>query len=195
MKWIYLREEFYACIDDEDFEEISKYVWVYYHGGYAYRRSKTYGTIFLHNLLMGGKQDGLEVDHINRAPWDNRKQNLRLVERWKNCRNRGIPDNPPFPTLEEKIESKKQREITRITVVKEALLQRVKKSPPRGKLGPYYFGKVIDDLGNIYESASVAAKAMGFSRNSGKSSGSGITGCCKGRKKSCYGRKWSYYKD
>lgn len=196
MKWIYLTNEFYTCIDDEDFEEVSKYIWVFHGKGYAYRRSRTFGTIFLHNLLMSyDKNENKEVDHINRAQWDNRKSNLRIVERWQNNMNRGIPDNPPFPTDEEKIEAKKQRESVRVIVVKQALLQKVKNTPPRKKIGPYYYGKIIDDLGNIYESASLAAKAVGALRTCGRGNGTSITACCKGRRKSCYGRKWSYYKD
>lgn len=43
---------------------------------------------YLHRLLLGEIPDGHEVDHINGDPLDNRRENLRSVERRVNAQNR-----------------------------------------------------------------------------------------------------------
>lgn len=43
---------------------------------------------FVHHLIMGKPPKGLETDHINGNPLDNRRSNLRFVDRATNCRNR-----------------------------------------------------------------------------------------------------------
>jgi hypothetical protein len=41
MKWIHLGQEFYTCVDDEDYHRCSKYLWRH-NNGYA---QKSTGTI------------------------------------------------------------------------------------------------------------------------------------------------------
>jgi hypothetical protein len=52
------------------------------------RDGSRYRTIFLHRFLIDAP-DGLEVDHINRNPLDNRRSNLRLVTSSQNKQNQG----------------------------------------------------------------------------------------------------------
>lgn len=88
-------------IDKEDFERVSKYNWWYHASGYAYRqvtsgRTKTsrgkVKNIMLHRFIMD-TPDGMDTDHINRDKLDNRKSNLRIVNRTQNNFNIGLRSN------------------------------------------------------------------------------------------------------
>ena len=89
MKEIKLTQGKTAIVDDEDFEEVSKYKW-YCHGGYAERVVARDGerqtSVRMHVSIMGGKA-GFEIDHINGNPLDNRKENLRHVTGAQNQHN------------------------------------------------------------------------------------------------------------
>jgi hypothetical protein len=50
------------------------------------------GLLRMHRAIML-PPDGMEVDHINRDPLDNRRSNLRLVTKTQNMRNRGVNRN------------------------------------------------------------------------------------------------------
>ena len=54
---------------------------------YVYYRISTYKKIGLHRYLLNCPK-GLEVDHINGNKLDNRKSNLRIVDRITNNRNK-----------------------------------------------------------------------------------------------------------
>ena len=54
---------------------------------YVYYRISTYKKIGLHRYLLNCPK-GLEVDHINGNKLDNRKSNLRIVDRTVNNRNK-----------------------------------------------------------------------------------------------------------
>ena len=47
---------------------------------------------FLHRIIMGEPED-LVIDHINRNPLDNRRDNLRIVSIQENLMNQGINKN------------------------------------------------------------------------------------------------------
>jgi hypothetical protein len=77
-------------IDAEDIELVSKYLW---HWGkdYILSTSKHRNTIRLHNLVMGfnpSENKGIQIDHINRKPYDCRKCNLHLVTYQQNSMNK-----------------------------------------------------------------------------------------------------------
>lgn len=80
----------FAIVDDEDYEEISKYTWLASERGYAlrcaYQDGKT-DTVLLHRQVIGA-QKGHVVDHINRDKLDNRRSNLRIVTQAQNTMNR-----------------------------------------------------------------------------------------------------------
>lgn len=90
MRKLYLSNGGFALVDNEDFEELSKYTWLSY-CGYAYRpKSKKYGNeknVSMHVHILG-KVDGMEIDHINGNKLDNRKENLRHATRSQNQANK-----------------------------------------------------------------------------------------------------------
>lgn len=75
-------------IDPEDVEELSKYSWSIGIDGYA--QAKIDGKMVrLHEFLLGKfRGPGLVIDHINRDPLNNRKENLRIVSKRQNALNR-----------------------------------------------------------------------------------------------------------
>lgn len=81
-----------AIIDYEDFSRVEPYYWSLTKYGYVTSLSS---NIRLHNIIMGiTKHDfNREVDHINRDKLDNRKSNLRLVNRQINNLNTGNQKN------------------------------------------------------------------------------------------------------
>lgn len=100
MKQILLTQGKVALVDDEDFERVNQYKWQYSPAGKGYaKRGKQIKlgfwkykviTILMHRYIMGVENEprGVEIDHINRNPLDNRKANLRVCDRSINMRNR-----------------------------------------------------------------------------------------------------------
>ena len=92
MKKIKLTQGKFALIDDEDFELVSKYKWMFGNGGYAmtwiycpeYQNNR---FTAMHKILI--KYDKkLRCDHINRNKLDNRRINLRICTHQQNLQNR-----------------------------------------------------------------------------------------------------------
>jgi hypothetical protein len=87
----------YFLIDEEDCPLINKYSWHRMSGDYVItevgnRRLKTRKVILLHKMIMNTPKE-FDTDHINRNPLDNRKSNLRIVNRTQNNFNSGIHKN------------------------------------------------------------------------------------------------------
>lgn len=74
----------HAIIDDEDWELVSKYKWCYSGCGYAIGWNKK--IIYMHKLI-NKTPEGLFTDHINQDKLDNRRINLRTVEKSVNQLN------------------------------------------------------------------------------------------------------------
>lgn len=69
-------------ISEEDFEMVNSFVW--HKAGNYIRNSKGQ---WLHRLITNCPK-GLEVDHIDRNPLNNKRENLRCVTRAENNRNK-----------------------------------------------------------------------------------------------------------
>jgi hypothetical protein len=83
-----------ALVDDDDYEELSKYKWSsktartgYYAFIYIWNKeTKQTKAIGMHRMVINCP-DGYIVDHINHNGLDNRKENLRIVTKSQNSMN------------------------------------------------------------------------------------------------------------
>ena len=97
MKTIKLTQGKEAIVDDDLFEELSRYRWCLSSMGYAVRNSGHHNdgnkkTILMHRVIMR-TQSGEEIDHINSDTLDNRRENLRLCTHIENLQNRNKQSN------------------------------------------------------------------------------------------------------
>lgn len=84
----------HAIVDDSDFDAVAAFRWHRDDKGYARRYERLSdgrkAAVFLHRAVLGlSRGDGLEVDHVNRTPLDNRRANLRVATRQMQMLNRG----------------------------------------------------------------------------------------------------------
>jgi hypothetical protein len=84
MKNIPLTQGKFAIVDDEDYEELSKYKWTL-SNGYAIK-TKYRKAILMHRII-NKTPDNLFTDHKNGNKLDNRKENLRTCSTTENNRN------------------------------------------------------------------------------------------------------------
>lgn len=93
MKLIPLTKGYEAMVDDEDYDNVSKYNWyahVLTHTCYAARQTGgryNRTTVFLHNFLIV-PFEGFRVDHIDRNGLNCQRVNLRLATNSQNQYNR-----------------------------------------------------------------------------------------------------------
>ena len=86
------REVARAKIDLDDIDKIKQYKWYYDNiNGYVLCSNKG-NVIRLHRFIMNCPE-GMEVDHINHKKTDNRKSNLRIVNRSQNNMNHSLQCN------------------------------------------------------------------------------------------------------
>jgi len=91
MKQIILFSGEITNVDDECFDMLSKYKW-YNKNGYAVRYKRTKGKLKcfrMHRQIMGAIS-GQYIDHIDRNPLNNLKNNLRFVSFQENSFNRSV---------------------------------------------------------------------------------------------------------
>lgn len=93
MKVIYTAKNEEILVDDEDFEELNKRVWMihtkrgYVAGYYIGDKYEDRKKKMMHRIIMNAP-DHLEVDHINGVKTDNRRCNLRLCDKSQNGANK-----------------------------------------------------------------------------------------------------------
>lgn len=95
MKLIPLTKGFNAIVDDCDYDELMKYKWfadVRGRGVYAKRHRSVSegekpGNIYMHRQMFPDLTSKICVDHINRNPLDNRRENIRICTVAENSRN------------------------------------------------------------------------------------------------------------
>ena len=103
MKEIPLTRGKVALVDDEDYNELSKYKWWLFGHGKAFyaiwvercndgKRHKKY----MHSMIVK-TPPGMEVDHINGNGLDNRRENLRVGTHRNNMQNRHVPKSSKYP--------------------------------------------------------------------------------------------------
>ena len=90
MKEIPLTRGKVAIVDDDAYEELSKYRWYCTNKGYATRTARPrFGKrheILMHRVIMQTPAR-MEIDHINGNPLDNRRENLRVCKHSENLKN------------------------------------------------------------------------------------------------------------
>lgn len=93
MKQIPLTQGKFALVDDEDYEELSKFKW------YSFKRGNTFyairnhpGQRLMHRMILNlnGK---LVCDHKDRNGLNNQRSNLRICTQAQNCMNSSSQKN------------------------------------------------------------------------------------------------------
>jgi len=85
----------FALVDDEDFEEMSRYAWRADKAGYIYRNTcfkDTVTTIFMHRQIME-TPIGMGTDHKDMDKSNNQRNNLRICTYSQNRGNVNAPKN------------------------------------------------------------------------------------------------------
>lgn len=94
MKRIALKNGGSTMVDDDDFEELSKFQWLKTFHGYVVRYVGRTTIVRMHRVVTGVPVgDERCVDHINGDKLDNRRCNLRVCSKAENNRNRRISRN------------------------------------------------------------------------------------------------------
>jgi hypothetical protein len=100
VRYIPLTQGYYAIVDAEDYERVSRYKWcLMIRGSKAYAmRTERGKTILMHREIMKPPK-GMVVDHINGNGLDNRRCNLRACTVLQNAWNRKPAKGSSSPYL------------------------------------------------------------------------------------------------
>lgn len=82
-----------VLIDASDAALFDRHKWHVLSGKYVYRSFRTCGgrkSVYLHRALTDAPPN-LDVDHVNRNTFDNRRRNLRVCRHAENARNSKVP--------------------------------------------------------------------------------------------------------
>jgi hypothetical protein len=138
MKEILLSRGLTSKVDDEDYDELNKFIWhAHNHGKWFYAARTVYTSMvkgvrvkyteYMHRNIIP-IPDKMEIDHINGNTLDNRKENLRIVTHRENCQNFHIPKTSKYNGIYWNI--RKQKWYVRFVL--------------NGK--QYYLGSYIDEI-------------------------------------------------
>ena len=90
-KLLELNHDAFAIVDDEDYERVARFKWTLDKNGYVVRKEtlahKVTRKILLHRFLANAPAR-MDVDHWDRNPLNNVRQNLRICTRRQNSMNR-----------------------------------------------------------------------------------------------------------
>lgn len=93
---IWLSQDRYTIIDNEDYKWLSQWKWHITHSGYALRRTPringVQGRVYMHRLLNNTAL-GFQTDHIDGNPLNNRRNNLRECTQKQNTWNARKPNH------------------------------------------------------------------------------------------------------
>lgn len=93
MKEVKLTRNFFAYINDEDFDKINKYKWnAHFNGHNNYARARINNKmVYMHHFILGNPID--YIDHKDGNGLNNMKSNLRFCTNQMNQANRKINKN------------------------------------------------------------------------------------------------------
>jgi hypothetical protein len=77
----------FTLVDDEDFEWLNRFKWQISSHGYVKTETGRGRMLYMHRLI-NKTQEEFVTDHINRNKLDNRRENLRTVNKSENGINR-----------------------------------------------------------------------------------------------------------
>src|SRR5437660_304942 len=80
---LYRRDQAFVKVDDEDYDNLSRFYWYIDSKGYPVR----FGGVRMHRHILG--KAGKLVDHRNHDKLDSQRSNLRLCNNFQNQQNRG----------------------------------------------------------------------------------------------------------
>jgi len=86
----------YAIVDKKDLQIVKPYRWILSGNGYVHAHVQREGKndkVLMHRLLLGLSDPDVEVDHVNHNRQDNRRCNIRICSRMKNCWNTSMKSN------------------------------------------------------------------------------------------------------
>lgn len=94
-KWIALTQGYFALIDEEDYESVSKNLWTTLvrknpYSAYAFRVIKN-RPLYLHRFVMNPPSN-MDIDHIDGNGLNCRKENLRICTHGSNMHNYTKPN-------------------------------------------------------------------------------------------------------
>lgn len=133
----------YTLVENNDYEELSKYKW-HYNGGYA-ARTENGRVIFMHRII-NNTPDNFLTDHINRNRLDNRRCNLRTCTNSQNRMN-SIKHNDKSTVYKGVTFHREHRWLARISLNGKIIYLGVFNTPEEGALA--YNNKAIEIFGEF----------------------------------------------